>query len=205
MLLTQDHGIWLEHTCQYNMIRPRPSQCCRRRGTGRNLVHCDVTIPRSKRRRSTTLWRALAGRWGLVLETEEGGIIWEEYEGHVTEYENNISKIHAKYRKDYMVVDQTTNVTHSVNTNIFHLPPEDQHTFWRICILYGFPCEMDFFHLESPTRVGIGDDRILYTSMHVMLNTQRKVEDHENHARWIHFATVLYMGESQKYARTRIM
>ena len=35
----------------------------------------------------------------------------------------------------------------------------------------------------------------------VMLNTLCKVEDHENHVRWIYFTTVLYMGESQKYAR----
>ena len=36
----------------------------------------------------------------------------------------------------------------------------------------------------------------------VMLNTLRKVEDHENHVRWINRTTVLYMGESQKYARS---
>ena len=34
-----------------------------------------------------------------------------------------------------------------------------------------------------------------------MLNTLRKVEDHENHVIWIYFTTVFYMGESQKYAR----
>ena len=72
------------------------------------------------------------------------------------------------------------------------------------------------------TRVGLGDKwweihltwetipneifRILYTSRYiclidlVMLNTLRKVEDHENHVRWIYLTTVLYMGESQKYA-----
>ena len=31
-----------------------------------------------------------------------------------------------------------------------------------------------------------------------MLNTLRKVKDHENHVRWIYLTTVLYMGESQK-------
>ena len=35
-----------------------------------------------------------------------------------------------------------------------------------------------------------------------MLKSQPKVEDHENHVRWIYLTTVLYMGESQKYART---
>ena len=35
----------------------------------------------------------------------------------------------------------------------------------------------------------------------VMLNTLHKVEDHENHWRLIYLTTVLYMGESQKYAR----
>ena len=35
----------------------------------------------------------------------------------------------------------------------------------------------------------------------VMINTLRKVEDHENHVRWIYLTTVLYMGERQKYAR----
>ena len=37
--------------------------------------------------------------------------------------------------------------------------------------------------------------------MLVMLNTLHKVEDHENHVRWIYLTTVLYMGESQKYVR----
>ena len=34
-----------------------------------------------------------------------------------------------------------------------------------------------------------------------MLNTLRKVKDHENHVKLIYLTTVLYMGESQKYAR----
>ena len=38
-----------------------------------------------------------------------------------------------------------------------------------------------------------------------MINTMRKVEDHENHVRWIYLTTVLYMGESQKYARTLVI
>ena len=38
----------------------------------------------------------------------------------------------------------------------------------------------------------------------IKLNTLRKVEDHENHVRWIYLKTVLYMGESQKYARILI-
>ena len=35
----------------------------------------------------------------------------------------------------------------------------------------------------------------------IMLNTLHKVEDHENHVRWIYLTTVLYVRESQKYAR----
>ena len=35
----------------------------------------------------------------------------------------------------------------------------------------------------------------------IMLNILRKVEYHENHVRWIYLTTVLYMGESKKYAR----
>ena len=42
-------------------------------------------------------------------------------------------------------------------------------------------------------------------SMVIMLNTQPKVEDHENHVRWVYLTTVLYMGESQKYARKFIL
>ena len=37
-----------------------------------------------------------------------------------------------------------------------------------------------------------------------MLNTRHKVEDHENHVRWIYFTAVLYMGESQKYASIKL-
>ena len=37
-----------------------------------------------------------------------------------------------------------------------------------------------------------------------MLTTLRKVEDHENHVRWIYLKTVLNMGESQKYVRIGI-
>ena len=37
-----------------------------------------------------------------------------------------------------------------------------------------------------------------------MLNILRKIEDHENHVRWIYLATVLNMGESQKHARKHI-
>ena len=36
----------------------------------------------------------------------------------------------------------------------------------------------------------------------IKLNTLRKVEDHENHVRWIYLTTVLYMGDSQKYAKS---
>ena len=38
---------------------------------------------------------------------------------------------------------------------------------------------------------------LAYFTLHgalVMLNTLRKLEDHENHVRWIYLATVLYMG-----------
>ena len=37
-----------------------------------------------------------------------------------------------------------------------------------------------------------------------MLNTLRKVEDHENHVRWMYLTTVLYMRESPKYAKMMI-
>ena len=39
----------------------------------------------------------------------------------------------------------------------------------------------------------------------VMLNTLLNVEDHDNHVRWINLTTVLYIGESQKYARRPIL
>ena len=35
----------------------------------------------------------------------------------------------------------------------------------------------------------------------IVLNTLRKVEDRENHVRWIYLTTVLCMWESQNYAR----
>ena len=35
----------------------------------------------------------------------------------------------------------------------------------------------------------------------VMLNTLSQVEDHETYVRWIYLTTVLYMRESQTYAR----
>ena len=35
----------------------------------------------------------------------------------------------------------------------------------------------------------------------IMLNTLHKVEDHENHVRWIYLTTVFYIGESQKYVK----
>ena len=41
--------------------------------------------------------------------------------------------------------------------------------------------------------------------MIVMLNTLRKIEDHENHVRWIYLTTVLYMGEIYNYARIHIV
>ena len=90
----------------------------------------------------------------------------------------------------------------------------------KICILYDFPCEMDFSHHESPnfhqSRLRRGWDSgtsgeksishgkpytmhfLAYFTLQgtlVMLNTLRKVEDHENHVRWIYLTTVLYMGE----------
>ena len=36
----------------------------------------------------------------------------------------------------------------------------------------------------------------------IMLNIQRKVEDHANHVRWIYVTSILNMRESPKYART---
>ena len=50
-------------------------------------------------------------------------------------------------------------------------------------ISHGKPCKMHFlayFTLQSTL---------------VMLHMLRKVEDHENHVRWIYLTTVLYMGE----------
>ena len=38
----------------------------------------------------------------------------------------------------------------------------------------------------------------------LMLNTLHKVEDHENHARWIYLTTILHKEESQKYVRKYI-
>ena len=35
----------------------------------------------------------------------------------------------------------------------------------------------------------------------IMINTLQKLEDHENHARWIYLTIVLNMGKSRKYAR----
>ena len=71
------------------------------------------------------------------------------------------------------------------------------------------------------TRVGFGDKwreiyltrktirhefpRLTLPGTLFMLNTLRKVEDHDNHVRWIYLTTVLYVGESQKYARINIM
>ena len=91
-----------------------------------------------------------------------------------------------------------------------------------ICILYGFPCKMDFSHHGS--RRGWDSEKsgeksvshgkpykmhfLAYfarQSMVIMLNTmcKLKVEDHENIS-WIYRTTVLYMGECQMYARIHI-
>ena len=88
-----------------------------------------------------------------------------------------------------------------------------------ICTLYGFPFEMDFYHPESlATKVWFWDSGeksisqgkpykmhflayFTIQGMLVMLNTLHKVEDHENHVRWIYITTVLYTGGNQKYAR----
>ena len=83
-----------------------------------------------------------------------------------------------------------------------------------ICILYGFPCEMDFSHHKSlATRVGYRDEWweihrtwktiqkkyfIVYFTFQgdlIMPNTLRIIEYHENHVRWIYLTTVLNMGE----------
>ena len=57
-------------------------------------------------------------------------------------------------------------------------------------ISHGKPCNMNFLAYFALQRTI------------VMLNTLRKVEDHENQVGWIYLTTVLYMGESQKYARS---
>ena len=49
---------------------------------------------------------------------------------------------------------------------------------------------------ENPSRAETLQNvfsHILYAQ--VMLNILCKVEDHENHARWIHLATILNMGK----------
>ena len=63
-----------------------------------------------------------------------------------------------------------------------------------ICILYGFPFEMDFSLLRQVVRN-------LNGKPYIMLNTLHKVEDHENHVRVIYLITVFYIGASEKYAR----
>ena len=54
-------------------------------------------------------------------------------------------------------------------------------------------------HMENHTKCIFS--HTLHFSTLIMLNTLHKVEDHENHVRWIYLTTVLKMGESQKYAR----
>ena len=94
----------------------------------------------------------------------------------------------------------------------------NQECVRRICILHGFPCEMDFSHLRIPLwwdSETCGEKSISHGKpykMHflayftlqgalIMLNTLRKVEDHENHVRLIYFTIFLNMGDSRKYAR----
>ena len=43
--------------------------------------------------------------------------------------------------------------------------------------------------------------RAYFTIQGMLNHAKYKVEDHENHVRWIYLTTVLCMGESQKYAR----
>ena len=59
-------------------------------------------------------------------------------------------------------------------------------------ISHGKPYEMHFLAYFSMTKVRWS------------VNTLCKVEDHENHVGWIYLTTVLYMGESQKYAEKHI-
>ena len=88
-----------------------------------------------------------------------------------------------------------------------------------ICILYGFPCEMDFSHHESPNPARGWDSKtsgeksishgkpykmhfLAYFTLQgtlIKLNIMCKVADYENHVRWVYLTTVLCMG--QKYAR----
>ena len=68
-----------------------------------------------------------------------------------------------------------------------------------IYILYGFPCEMDFSHHESlnPARVACDEGTL------IMLNALRKVEDRENHVRWIYlFSTWGKVGNMRDYLLT---
>ena len=73
-----------------------------------------------------------------------------------------------------------------------------------ICILHGFPCEMTSGEKSishgKPYKIQFLTYFALQCTL-IVLNTLRKVEDHENHVRWIYLTTVLNMGQSQKYAR----
>ena len=59
-------------------------------------------------------------------------------------------------------------------------------------------------HMENYTKCILSHSLHLILGMLVMLNTLHKVKDNENDVRWIYLitVTVLYMGASQKYART---
>ena len=80
-----------------------------------------------------------------------------------------------------------------------------------ICILYGLPCEMDSlatrWDSETNGKKSISHEKpykmhyLAYCTFQGTSIALRKVEDHENHVRWIYLTTVLYMGKSEKYAR----
>ena len=76
-------------------------------------------------------------------------------------------------------------------TLLVSMSPDPGDSWWEKFISHKKPYKMHF--LAYLTLQG----------MLIMLNTLCKVEDHENHVRWIYLiiGTVLYMGESQKYAR----
>ena len=133
---------------------------------------------------------------------------------------------YVSWNKYIMCINTRLRICHSdkmiySHDKMYYYETEDMHFVWF------YPCEMDFSHHESQNFIRVakqwgwdsetsGEISIsrgkLY-KMHflayftlqstvIMLNTLHKVEYHENHVRWIYLTTVLYMGESQKYART---
>ena len=87
--------------------------------------------------------------------------------------------------------------------------------------LYRFPCQKDFSHhkfvwdSETSVEKSISQPNkpykthfLAYFTLQVtliMLNTLRRVEDHETHVRLIYLTTVIKMVGSRKHARIAII